>query len=233
MPQPISNFTSSPELIGGTEALETYPSLAAQVACVVTAWSEVENSTALLLIMLIGAGADAAIAMYESLSGSTAKEAALRAAAEHALDDERLKVFFATTRVVKKVAKQRNRIVHGIVTHCPQIKDAFVIMSQSAMLKHMHLLFVKQHDGTMHPDHVRAAATAHFMKSSFVYDKNSFSRILGRCKWANEILMDLAVVCAPVHPNKAQSLARLLNEPQIRTELARQSRGQKTHQEEH
>jgi hypothetical protein len=232
MPQPISHYTNDPKLLGGTEALDLYPDLAAQIASIVTAWSEVENSLALLLIMLIGAGSDAAIAMYESLSGSTAKEAALRAAAEHALDDERLKLFFATTRVVKKVAKQRNRIVHGLVAHCPEIKDALVIMSQAAMLKHMHLLFIKQHDGTTNPTEVRAAAAAHFVKSSFVYNRQSFSRVLSRCQWANDLLMDLAVICAQVHPGKDRSLARLLSEPQIQTELSRQDRGQKTPPEE-
>lgn len=228
MPQLLSRVVSNDRFRSGPETLNLYPELAAKIGGIVASWSHVENNFALLFIMLIGAQSDAAMAMYQALEGSTAKDASLKAAAENALDEDRLRIFLAVRKVVKRVARQRNNVVHGLIGHCPDLADAFVIVSQRAVQKQMFLLFIKQHDLTQNPKAMRDEATKLFRKEAYVYKSRDFDEILERCEWAGSLTMNLAVLCTPVHPERERSRALLLSEPLIQKELDRLAQGQKT-----
>jgi len=214
MPQPIKYFSDDPSVTFGVEALKRYPQLALYVSAIVTSWSNVENAINLAFLMLVGSGSETAITIYQELSGSGSRDTAISAAARTALSKSDFELFCAVRRVLKRVGKQRNNVVHGMIGFCEQVPEAFVIVHQNDLFNQMNALFRKQHlSGD--PEGVKAWASEQFRTTSIVYKAQDFHKIIERCHWAEAIAQELAVICAEVHPGKDKSREKLLSEPLI------------------
>lgn len=225
MPQLLSSATSLDEFESDAAILEKYPELAAKISHIVASWSMVETYNALMFVMLIRSGSDTAMSMYEGLTGDGAKDAAITSVARDTLDPDTFKIFLAVRSLVKRVGKQRNEIVHGVIGHAPALGKGLVILNQRAMLKQMYVLFIKQHDGSDDPLAARQRASDLFRKSAYLYTAEDFDEIIQRCSWAEELMMYLAVLCAEDHHLKSQARTRLSNDPLLQRELERLNRG--------
>lgn len=76
---------------------------------------------------ILGSRPRPAVAMFHALSSTTAKHAALRAAAREVLLDQNLELFEALFSLISSAAKDRNKIVHGIWGHADSLPDAVLI----------------------------------------------------------------------------------------------------------
>lgn len=220
MPQPIGTVVEKPSVDFGPDTLDLYPSLAKEIARIVATWSLVENNIGLAFIMLVGSGSETSIAMYKSLTGSGSKDNAMNAAAKEKLSPSDYLIYQATRNTLKKTAKQRNNIVHGLIGRCHQIADALVVVHQDALFDQMNELFRKQHLA-VDPNGVREDAEKRFASKAFVYREADFRKVSERLNWANDISQDLAVICAEVHPLANRSRSRLAEEPAIQREVRR------------
>ena len=221
MPQPLFRVKPNANFLIDDDQLRKNPELATKIAEIVSSWSMVENNIATIFIMLIGGRSDAAMAIYQALEGAGAKDAALRAVARNTLSGQRLSLFEVVTKLVKRVAKQRNTVVHGLIGTSEQVPGSILIISQRDMAAHMFQLFIKQHDGSSEPVQIRTNASEAFSRNCYVYSAPDLDNIVERCRWADSLTLDLAVVCAEIHHARDRSLSRLLAEPLVQRGLSR------------
>jgi hypothetical protein len=223
MSQPIRHFHDDPSVDFGPEAFVLYPTLAVLLARVTSAWAAVETTIDFAFIMLVGSGSETSIAMYRALTGNGPKEHAVNAAAQEKLVDEDFRLFLAARKALKRVGKQRNAVVHGLVGHSPQIRDALVIIRQDDLFENLNDLFRKQH---LSPDpaSVKQIAADRFVSRACVYKEGDLKKVIQRCEWADQIARDLAIICAEVHPMHERARLRLSGEPLIQRELRRLNR---------
>lgn len=231
MSQPIRKLADEPNVRFGPEALNLYPELALHIARIAATWSMVENNISLAFIMLVGSGSETSIAMYKALTGTATKDHAMNAAAEDKLTAEDYLLYQATRKILKRTARQRNNVVHGLVGQCDQIKDALVIMHQDVLFDQMNDHLRKKHLSS-DAEAVLRVAEERFASKACVYKDGDFKKVIERLNWAVSVSNDLAIICAEVHREHSRARSRLSSEPLIRKELTRLSQGQKTSQGE-
>lgn len=203
----------------------------ALVANAITAWSLVETMLGFTLVMLLGGRAKPAVAMYQSLASTTAKDAALSAAASAVLEGEDLEIFNAVRALVRKGAKRRNKLAHGVVGTSKEVPDALVIVPQERVVEYTLELFVTQKiDLSPGRDERKAQAWEHYKKHAHVYKKKDLEEIVAHMGRLNNLVIQLASFVNPLHSQSAQSRDSLLSEPEIRQEIDRQRTHHKTRQ---
>jgi uncharacterized protein YutE (UPF0331/DUF86 family) len=104
MPQPITGIK---HLDTRAEALSERPELAARIAAIAVQY------LAELFVALLGREEEAALAIYLELVDQNVRKAAFDALARTKLDAAALADFASLYERFRKVAKKRNRIVHG------------------------------------------------------------------------------------------------------------------------
>jgi len=231
MSQPIRHLTDNPDVHFGPDALDLYPELARNVARIVATWSLVENNISLAFIMLVGSDSETSISMYKALTVTATKDVTMKAVAQDKLQPQDFLLYQATRNILKRTARQRNNVVHGLIGHCEQIKDALVIIHQDVLFDQMNDHLRKKH---LLPDKeaVLRAAEERFASKACVYKDGDFKKVIERLNWAVSVSNDLAIIGAEVHREHSRARSRLSSEPLIRKELTRLSQGQKTSQGE-
>ena len=132
MPQPlnrvISNGEFRPKKARPNESvLNDKPELAKLVASIFELWASIEGSLSLLLVSVLGADAEPAIAMFATLRAQHLQMGALEAAAKAALSPNDFDVFCAAIRMTDSVQTPRNHLAHWIWGTCEQLPDALLL----------------------------------------------------------------------------------------------------------
>lgn len=145
MPQPLSSVL--PGADGGwdfggfnSNPASSRPKLAALAMGVVAEWAQLEWAVSELLQCMVGTNPGPATVMYNALSGTVSKNAALKAIADHVLEDWQKPHFEVIMQLIRSSAKGRNRIAHGIWGFMAELPDALLlrepIESSSNSLSH-------------------------------------------------------------------------------------------------
>lgn len=205
----------------GPDALRRQPELAGMAMNIVAQWAVNEVRMARILVVLLGAQSRPVIAMHSALTSTQAQMAALRAAAKTMVTDEYWNTFDAALVVVKKLAKERNRVAHWIFGYSNQVPDALLLVNPVDFI-----------DGeVIYQEGVAKGANVLDMslrkKGVLVYDKPEFERVYMDALLAQSMISRLTFLCTP-GIIAAQSHDQLLNEPLIRSILDRSKRSQPT-----
>lgn len=205
----------------GPEALRHQPELAAIAMNVVSQWAVNEVRMARILVELLGAQSRPVVAMHSALTSTQAQTAALRAVAKTMVSAERWPIFDAALLVVKKLAKERNRIAHWIFGYSEQVPDAFLLINPADFIDGE----VEYHEGIAKGANVMDMTLR--KEGAFIYDKIEFERVYMDAVLAQSIIIRLTFLCSP---SQLASLAydQLSNEPLIRSVLDRGQRSQPT-----
>jgi hypothetical protein len=132
MPQPLNrvipNGEFRPKKARPNESvLNDKPELAKLVASIFELWASIEGSLSLLLVSVLGADAEPAIAMFATLRAQHLQMGALEAAAKAALSPNDFDVFCAAIRMTDSVQTPRNHLAHWIWGTCEQLPDALLL----------------------------------------------------------------------------------------------------------
>jgi hypothetical protein len=87
----------------------------------------IESRWSIILVNLVHADPRTGTAMYQALSSSEARRAALRAAAEVRLSKDDFLLFQAIVKVTTPQRNVRNHFAHHIWGRSPQVKDALLL----------------------------------------------------------------------------------------------------------
>jgi hypothetical protein len=132
MPQPLNRVISNGEFRPDADVLGDKPELAKLVASIFALWGLIEGSLSHLLIRVLGADAEPAIAMFATLTAQHLQMGALKAAARAALSSDDFDVFCAATSVTDGVQAPRNHLAHWIWGKCDQLPDALLLAEPKA-----------------------------------------------------------------------------------------------------
>jgi hypothetical protein len=138
MPQPLNRVIPNGEFrpirIRQNESgvLDDKPELAKLVASIFALWARVEHSLSLLLVSVLGADAEPAIAMFATLTAQYLQMGALQAAAKAALSADDFDVFCAAINMTVSVRTSRNHLAHWIWGTCEQLPDALLLAEPKA-----------------------------------------------------------------------------------------------------
>jgi hypothetical protein len=132
MPQPLNRVVPNGEFRPDTSVLNDKPELAKLVARIFALWGFIEHSLSVLLVRLLGADAEPAIAMFATLTAQRLQMAALKAAAMAALSGDDFDVFCAAISVTDSVQTPRNHLAHWIWGNCEQLPDALLLAEPKA-----------------------------------------------------------------------------------------------------
>lgn len=132
MPQPLSRVKPGALFIPDSECLKDKPKLTALVAAIFAYAARIEYWQSLLLVRVLGADADPAIAMFSTLRAQHLQLGALQAAAKAALSAQEFAVFITSTKVAEAVQAPRNQLAHWIWGHSPQLPNALLLADPDA-----------------------------------------------------------------------------------------------------
>lgn len=126
-PQPLSRV--NPKAVGtfGPECFDLYPELSKLVARAINIGSMIESRWSIILVNLVHADPRTGTAMYQALSSSEARRAALKAAAEVRLSKDDFLLFQAVVKVTTPQRNTRNHFAHHIWGRSPQVKNALLL----------------------------------------------------------------------------------------------------------
>jgi hypothetical protein len=127
MPQPLTGLVPDGKFSPNWNALDDKPEMSALVASIFGCWGYIERELGLLLVRVLGADADPAIAMFSTLTAQHLQMRAIEAAARAALSPDVFDVFDAAASVVDSVQADRNRLAHWIWGSCDALPDALLL----------------------------------------------------------------------------------------------------------
>ena len=128
MPQPLSRVKPGATVRQRPSILDHLPPKYAQsVAAIFSHWSLVEYRLSVLLVRILGADAEPALAMFATLEAQHLQFRAIEAAARAALEEKEYDVFRATMSVARSVQTPRNQLAHWVWAHSPELPDALLL----------------------------------------------------------------------------------------------------------
>jgi hypothetical protein len=128
MPQPLSRVKSGVTVRQRPAILDHLPPKYAQlVAGIFSNWSLVEHRLNLLLVRILGADAEPALAMFATLEAQHLQFRAIEAAAKAALEEKEYDVFKATMSVARSVQTPRNQLAHWVWAYSADLPDALLL----------------------------------------------------------------------------------------------------------
>jgi hypothetical protein len=128
MPQPLSRVKPGATVRQRPMILDHLPAKYAQlVAGIFSTWSLVEYRLSILLVRILGADAEPALAIFATLDAQHLRFKALEAAAKAALEEREYDVFKATINVARSVQTPRNQLAHWVWAHSPELPDALLV----------------------------------------------------------------------------------------------------------
>lgn len=123
-------------LIFDSEAILQRPHLAAMISAIAIRWNDVESSLAYLFVDLLDKEDRAALAIYLKLIDISVRKAAFDALARSKLDKDSLEAFEALFKKIRKRARQRANIVHGLWRVSKDHEDGLILMDAANMYTH-------------------------------------------------------------------------------------------------
>lgn len=127
MPQPLNRVVPNAHAFLNANVLSDKPDLAILVAKIFATWAWIEHELSLLLIRILGADADAALAMFSVLTSQSLQMMALEKAAKAALPTDDHNIFLAALAVTNSAQAPRNHLAHWVWGGCEQLPDALVL----------------------------------------------------------------------------------------------------------
>jgi hypothetical protein len=128
MPQPLSRVKPGATVRQRPRVLDYLPPKYAQlVAGIFSNWSLIEYRLSTLLVRILGADAEPALAMYATLDAQHLKLGAIEAAAKAALEENEYDIFKATMSMTRSVQTPRNQLAHWIWAHSSELPDALLV----------------------------------------------------------------------------------------------------------
>ena len=227
-PQPLSSTASKGTLRISPGAFDLRPNLAVLVAKIIASWSEAEARLANVLVTMLGAHADPAIAMFQALSSTNAQTDAIDAAAREVLAEEQFERFDAIMAIFRRARKKRNRLAHHTWATIDDLPDALALIDpagrvQSALTINKLIRGVYKEE-----DPMRRAQDVVFARDRiFIYREQDFQEILDETTRVTKYLgwFDLYISPYPTPAPVAATLQQLWNEPDLQEQMARQRRG--------
>jgi hypothetical protein len=136
MPQPLSrvipNGEFRPYKVRPDQIVLNDPELYKLVASIFALWAHIEYSLSLLLVSVLGADAEPAIAMFATLTAQYLQMGALKAAAKAALSPDDFDVCCAAISMTESVQTPRNHLAHWIWGTCEKLPDALLLAEPRA-----------------------------------------------------------------------------------------------------
>jgi hypothetical protein len=126
-PQPLSRVNPKAITTFGPECFDSHPELSRLVVRAINTGSMIEARWSVILVNLVKADPRTGAAMYQALSSSEARRAALSAAASIRLSKDDYLLFQAVTRVTTPQRNARNQFAHHIWGMSPQLKDTLLL----------------------------------------------------------------------------------------------------------
>lgn len=126
-PQPLSSVNSTTPVLFHPKALTERPELAVLVSRAIAGWSEIEGQMGYMLVRMLGASAEPALAMYSALTSARAQIAATKSAAAAVLDAERLEMFEAVLRIASSVSGKRHHLAHRTWGYAESLPHALLL----------------------------------------------------------------------------------------------------------
>jgi hypothetical protein len=126
-PQPLNKVHSTTSVLFDPKALSERPELALLIARAIAGWSEIEGQMGFVLVRMLGANAEPALAMYGALTSAPAQISAAKAAASSVLDPERLEMVEAVLKVASALSTKRHHLAHRIWGYSEDLKDALIL----------------------------------------------------------------------------------------------------------
>jgi hypothetical protein len=217
MPQPLSRVRPKAYVLFDPKALTERPELAVLVARAIATWSEIEAQMGAILVRMLGAKAEPALAMFQALTSAPAQLAALDAAAETALPAQDKDLFDAVMVVVRSSAAQRHDLAHRQWGYSEEIKDALVLAEGKSML----------HFERKKLDFLRALAMGDYFASDpefprdkvQVYRQKDFEEIISRMDALRDYLYHLGFLVDSGFPFPDRIRDYLSGKPDIQAAL--------------
>lgn len=132
-PQPLSSKKPKASVYFDAGTITGRPDLSGLVMNMINCWSYTESQFARILSHMLKTDFRIAVSMYELLFSSGAREAALLAAADHALSDEDKQLLQAILKVIKPSRNRRNDFSHHLWGHSPDVPDALLLIHPKVM----------------------------------------------------------------------------------------------------
>jgi hypothetical protein len=128
MSQPLNRVKPGATVRQRPAILDHLPAKYAQlVAGIFSHWSMVEHRLNLLLVRILGADAELALAIFATLEAQHLQFRAIEAAAKAALEEREYDVFRAAMSVARSVQTPRNQLAHWVWAHSPELPDALLL----------------------------------------------------------------------------------------------------------
>jgi hypothetical protein len=126
-PQPLSGVNPKASVTFGPECFDTHPKLSMLVARAINTGSIIEARWSVILVNLVKADPRTGVAMYQALSSSEARRAALSAAARIRLSKADFLLFQAVLKATTPQRNVRNQFAHHIWGMSAQLEDALLL----------------------------------------------------------------------------------------------------------
>lgn len=133
MPQPLYRVNPNASIIignAGDRPLLRHPELAALAAEAIASWANVESFMLKLFVEMFAGNEALATNIFLSLSNQSAKNDAIRAAADSFFENgsDQLAVFRALLAISKTNEKDRNKLAHWTWGDSPNLPDALLLI---------------------------------------------------------------------------------------------------------
>ena len=197
MPQPLSRVNPNASIVmgnAGDRPLLRHPEIAALAAEAIASWANVESFMLKLFVEMFGGNEALATNIFLSLSNQSAKNDAIRAAADSFFENgsDELAVFRALLAISKTNEKDRNKLAHWTWGDSPNLPDALLLIDPRTTIGDLD------------------------KSSVYVYRENDFRSIIE----ANDRLCGFGlrfkfVISGHVANQDGELLRELMNEPEI------------------
>jgi len=222
MPQPLSRVVPQASIDISSGSINRRPELALEALKVIAFWAGIEGDLATILAAMLKSDVATGVAMYEALTGSEGRRAALLAAARQALPEWLYILFEAVQIATKPSRNQRNAFAHGIWATCAELPDAILSLNPSSWTKVMvsHRQ-VRNVDGAnvIRPTFLDQSTVLVYRKGDMARAKSDAVKALGWHEMIYTVIIDdrRGLTQGPV-------LGLLLQEPQIQQAIAKMAK---------
>ena len=134
-PQPLSRVNPNARYSFTKDGIGAYPNLCARAMEIIHLHSIVEHRWSLILVEVLRADPKTGMAMYQALSSSEARRAALLAAAYAVLTQEDAFLFHACLEAGTPIRRVRNHFAHHLWGTSEDIPDAILLANPATFLQ--------------------------------------------------------------------------------------------------
>lgn len=216
-PQPLSRVHPTTPVLFDPKALTERPELALLISRAIAGWSEIEGQMGYLLIRMLGANAESALAMYGAITSAPAQIAAAKAAASSVLDPERLEMVEAVLKIASALSTKRHHLAHRIWGYSEDLKDALILADSKDIARKWMRTF----------EAFRAVSAGGQQPSMdwprekiFVYRANDLLELIGELDELRDYFYQLSFLVEPEDQWRDRILGYLNAKPRIQQALS-------------